>query len=134
MAPNRTDTSVELSGPFFRADPAKRVAENIVDLLEYLADYGEKYVKGQIAGKAGRMPRYTGWTFDRIVGRVTSETGKKWWRNAVVSANTDGMGREDAIRTKAAAATIEKRWHPFRRAAYSTRGHVRKHDLTKGLN
>ena len=125
---------VELTGPLFRADPGKRVAENIRDMLEALAQYGEGYVKAQVASKAGRMPRYTGWSYDHVRGRVEGETGKKWWRNAVVSAYTGDLTRDPAIRTKAAAATIEARWHPFRRAAFATRKHIRKHDLAKGLN
>jgi hypothetical protein len=42
------------------------------------------------------------------------------------------MDRADAIRTKAAAASIERRWHPFRRVAAAGR-RAAKANLTKGL-
>ena len=75
------------------------------------------------------------WTADSIVGRTESNSGKRWGTWAVVSANTAGMSKADAIRTKAAAATIERRWHPFRQvksAVYRARPLIRA-NLTEGL-
>ena len=129
-----TSVSVDLSGPLFEVDPGKRVIENIRDFLEALADYGQEHVRKDIAAKAGRMPNYTGWTYDRVRGRVESTTRRKWYLHAVVSAYTADLGRTDAIRTKAAAASIERRWHPFRRAAFASRAQIKKLDLAKGLN
>ena len=54
---------------------------------------------------------------------------------AAVGAVTSGMSAKDAIRTKAAAATIERRWGPYRRAksaVYRSRALISA-DLTKGL-
>lgn len=127
---------VELSGPFFTKDPGKTVRANIVDFLDRLAEYGEGRIRKAIAGKAGKMPNYTGWTHDHVVGRTRAELargGKRWVSVAVVSANTDGMTRKDAIRTKAAGASIEARWRPFKSAAFAMGAKARTVDLTKGL-
>jgi autotransporter-associated beta strand protein len=69
-------------------------------------------------------------------GEVYNLGGGRWGTWAVVSANTAGMSAKDAIRTKAAAATIERRWHPFRNvkgAVYRARPLLTA-DLTKGLD
>jgi hypothetical protein len=107
--------SVELSGPFFTRDPRKTVRQNIRRMLDALVKEGEEGVKAQMSAKAGSMPAWTGWTHDHVVGRTSSLSGKRWALNAVVSASTDGMGASEAIRTLAAAAVIERRFHPFRR-------------------
>lgn len=133
MAPRRNASTVELRGPLFEKDPGKTVLENARDMLAELARYGEQKVRADIAARAGRMARYTGWTYEHVKGRVDSNDGKRWYRHAVVSANTDGMVKAEAIRTKAAASTIERRWHPFRRAAFASRAAIKKADLAKGL-
>lgn len=129
-------SKVELSGPFFTKDPKATVQKNVMDFLDKLAEYGEAKVRGLIAAKSGRMPNYTGWTHDHIIGRTRAEMargGKRWVSTAVVSANTDGMSRKDAIRTKAAGASIEGRFRPFRSATYAMAARARTVDLTKGL-
>lgn len=129
-------TRMDFSGPFFTRDPALTVRENIRGMLERLAEEMEKDVQGQIEARAGSMPAYTGWSRNRVVGRTASLKGRRWWLHAVVSANTAGMDKPTAIRTKAAAATIERRWHPFRRTSFRVR-HSRAvigADLTKGLD
>ena len=122
---------ITFSGPFFTKDPRKTVRGNIRDMLDDLAAEMEQDVKGQIKGHAGQMPRYSGWTHDHVRGRTESLSGKRWALSAVVSADSSGMDRSTAIRTKAAAATIERRWHPFRRTATAVRRI--KADLAKGL-
>ena len=104
-------------------------------MMDDLAAEAERDIKGQIAGRAGSMPAYTGHTYDSIVGRTESLTGKRWGLTMVVSANTNGMGRAEAIRTKAAAATIERRWHVFRKTASAIRRAraVLGANLTKGI-
>jgi hypothetical protein len=128
-------TKVELSGNFFRRDPGKTFRQNVRAMLDDLAEEMEAAVKGEIAGRAGSMPGYTGWTHDHTVGRTESQSGKRWGTWAVVSANTNTMGASDAIRTKAAAATIERRWHPYRQvksAVYRSRALIRA-NLAEGL-
>ena len=114
-------TKVELSGNFFVRDPSKTLYRNIGDMLEALA---------------GEMPGYSGWSYDHTVGYVKSGlTGKRWATWAAVGAVTAGMSKKDAIRTKAAAASIERRWHPYRRvksAVYRSRS-VLSADLARGL-
>jgi hypothetical protein len=124
-----------LSGDFFRRDPGKTLRQNVRSMLDALAAEMERIVQDEIAGHAGGMPRYTGWTRAHTVGRTESYSGKRWGTWAVVSANTQGMSKADAIRTKAAAATIERRWHPYQRvksAVYRSRALVRA-NLTEGL-
>lgn len=109
-----TTTKVTLEGNFFRRDPGKTLRANVRDMLDELAAWMEGEVQSQVSGHAGSMPAYTGWSRDHTVGRTESLAGKRWGTWAVVSANTEGMSKADAIRTKAAAATIERRWHPYR--------------------
>ena len=128
-------TKVELSGNFFKRDPGKTFRGNVRDMLDALASEMESIVQGEIAGRAGSMPGYTGWSHDHTVGRTESQSGKRWGTWAVVSANTNQMSAKDAIRTKAAAATIERRWHPYRQvksAVYRSRALIRA-NLTEGL-
>lgn len=124
---------VVLSGPFFTKDPGKTVQQNIKAFVDGAVAYGEAKVKASIEAKSSAMPYWTGHTRDHVVGRTQSLRGKEWRYTGVVSANTNGMSRREAIRTKAAAASIEARWHPFRRALYAIAGTIRKLDLTKGL-
>jgi hypothetical protein len=128
-------TDVRLEGDFFRRDPGKTFRMNVRDMLDDLAGWMEDEVQGQIAGHAGEMPGWTGWTRDHVVGRTHSVSGRRWGTWARVSAFTGGMGRTESIRTKAAAATIERRWHPFRvvkSAVYRARPLIRA-NLTEGL-
>lgn len=114
-------TRFDFGGPFFTRDPKLTIRSNIRSMMDALAAEAEKDVQGQIAGKAGSMPHYTGWTRNHVVGRTSSLGGKRWAVSAVVSANTSGMGARDAIRTLAAAASIERRWRPFARTASAMR-------------
>lgn len=128
-------TRVDFSGPFFTRDPGKTLRGNVRDLMEALAAEMESDVRAQITGHAGDMPYSTGWTYQHTIGRTESYNGKRWAATAVVSANTAGMSAEDAIRTKAAAATIERRWHPYRKTARSVRSSraLLRANLTEGL-
>lgn len=128
-------TRVDFSGPFFERDPQKTIRDNIGDLMDALALEAERDVVGQIQSKAGAMPRYTGWTASHVRGRTSSIAGKRWALNMVVSMDTRGMGAQRAIRTQAAAASIERRWHPFRRTASAVRRSraVIYANLTEGL-
>jgi hypothetical protein len=126
---------VELSGPFFERDPAKTVRGNIRDMLDEVAKLGEAQVRTLIEGHRGSMPYSKGWTAAHVRGRTRSLSGRRWQLSAVISADTSGMSKHDAIRTKAAASTIEARWHPFR----STKNDIARSrailgaNLTKGI-
>ena len=129
------DFQIVLEGPFFTRDPRKTVKANIREMMERLAEEAEDAVQGDIAGHASQMPMWTGWTHDRVKGRVHSTKGKRWQGTMVVSANTEGMSAKDAIRTKAAGSGIEARWHPFRRVTTTIRRSkaVLSANLTEGL-
>lgn len=135
-------TAFEVSGPWFTKDVKKTVRENIADMLDAAKGAMEQDVRASIAGHRGQMPGYTGWSYNRTIGRRKSgRTGRTWGLWAVVSANTEGgdarvsmLDAKDAIRTKAAAATIEKRWHPYRNAKRAARRAIASLDLAKGLN
>jgi hypothetical protein len=129
-------SKVELRGPFFERDVRKTVRQNIADFEEAIAEYGQTKARSNLAAKQGSIPAWTGWTLDRIIGRTRAEMrrgGKHWQVTAVVSANTDGMSRRDAIRTKAAASGLEARFGIFRRTTFAIRAKMRTVNLTKGI-
>ena len=128
-------TTIDVSGPFFSRDPVKTFAGNVQDMLEAMSKEGEKDAKAQVEGLAGAMSRYTGWTTDHIKGRVHNIAGKHWRKTAVVSVFPGGMDASTAIRTQAAASTIEGRWHVFRRVMSRLRRSraVNMAELTKGM-
>lgn len=129
-------TKIELSGHFFERNPGKTLYKNIGDMLQGLSGEMERLVADDIRSHEGSMPYWTGWSADHVKGYTTSPTtGKHWTLWAAVGSVTAGMDRKQAIRTKASAATIERRWHPYRRvksAVYRARA-VISADLTKGL-
>lgn len=128
--------TVELSGDFFKRDPGKTFYANLGDMLDKLGDELEQMVQAEIEGHAGEMQFYTGWTTQHAIGyRTSPKTGKHWSTWVAVGEVTAGMSRAQAIRTKAAAAGIERRWHPYRHAkdaVYRARAVVTA-NLTKGL-
>jgi hypothetical protein len=132
----RTTATVILEGPFFTKDPGKTLRRNVMDMLDKLAAAMEEEVRRQVEGHAGAMPHYTGWSRDHTIGYTTSgRTGRRWTTWAAVGAVTAGMSKKDAIRTKAAAVTIEQRWHPYRSVkagVYRSRP-ILTADLAKGL-
>lgn len=125
---------IELSGNFFTHDPSKTLYRNIGDMLEGLSSELEASVSGAIRGYP--MTQSIGWTADHVKGYVTSPvTGKHWALWAAVGLPTTGMDRATAIRTKAAGASIERRFHPFRQAksaVYRSRSLISA-DLARGL-
>lgn len=124
---------ITLEGPFFDRDPRKTLRRNMRELMAAVAKEAAISIRTDIRGRP--MPYSTGHTVGNIVGRTKSVTGKPWQVSAVISANTQDMSRKEAIRTKAAAASIERRWRPFRRTASAIRRSraVLSANLTKGL-
>jgi len=129
-------TKVQLEGDFFRRDPGKTLRMNVRDMLDKLAAWMEAEVRSDIGSHAGSMPGWTGYSQAHTIGYTTSaKTGKRWGTWAAVGAVTAGMDKKQAIRTKAAAASIERRWHPYRRikgGVYRSRPIITA-SLTKGL-
>lgn len=131
----RPSFKIEFRGGFFERDPRKTFRQNVMDMMDGVAREGEDTVRKAIQARAGSMPRSKGWTAAHVKGRTRSLSGRKWQVTAVISANTAGMSRRDAMRTKAAAASVERRFHPFRRAAAAMRRSraVMSANLTKGI-
>lgn len=129
-------TKVTLEGPFFTKDPGKTFYANLGDMLDKLAGEMEDQVRAQIGQHEGAMPFWTGWSRDHAIGYTTSaQTGKHWATWAAVGEVTAGMDAKHAIRTKAAAASIERRFHPYRNVksgVYRARALITA-DLTRGL-
>lgn len=132
----RAEFRATLKGPFFDKDPKATLRVNIRELLARVADEAASDVQAQITAKAGAMPRYTGWSRDHVKGYVkSSRTGRPWALWAAVGSPTTGMDAKTSIRTKAALATIERRFRPFartKRAIYGMRA-ILAANLTKGL-
>lgn len=133
MASRGVKVSVDVSGPLFQRDPSLTVKGNIRRMMQGIAEEGERAIRDAIGTL--NLRRSTGWTKDHVRGRITSYAGRKWTLNAVVSANTSGLDRTDAIRTLAAAASVESRYHPFRRVANQLKSSraVLGANLTEGL-
>lgn len=127
---------VTLEGPFFSHQPGKTLYQNIGEMLDRLGEELEHTVRSEFEAHEGAMPYWTGWSRDHVQGyRTSPKTGKHWSTWVAVASVTTGMSAKDAIRTKAAAASIEARWHPYRNtkgAVYGSRA-VISADLAKGL-
>lgn len=130
-------TKVQLEGNFFKYQPGKTLKQNVGDMLEAIAAWLDKETDSGIAAHAGQMPYWTGWTLKANQGYVESAvTGKHWETWAAAGTVTAHMDAKDARRTKAAAASIERRWHPWRNAksgVYRSRAVVQA-ALAKGID
>jgi hypothetical protein len=113
-------TTIDLSGPFFRANPSKTFRQNIRVLMERLEEEGAADVRAQLEqSNAGRQPirRLGDHTSDHVRGRVSSLSGKHWEVTAIVSVNNAGFSKAEGVSLMAAAASVERRTHAFRRTA-----------------
>jgi hypothetical protein len=123
-------SNITFSGPFFRFEPGDVVRSNIRQMLNQMADEGEREVQAAIATAPLRHP--TGWTRSHVMGRTKALAGKPWAVTAVVGMNPMGLDAKKAIRTQAAGATVERLYHPFRRVTAALKRFMRA-DLTKGM-
>lgn len=126
---------VDLTGPFFTADVAKTLRENMRQALEGLAEEGERLVKSQ-------FPVYTGRGRAGVVGRVKSLDGRPWFLTAVVSQQYVYPWGKHGLRGFAGRSQAEYRGGKleaqrkmFRRTATAMRRSVKilRANLTKGL-
>lgn len=125
----RPVTTIDVSGPFFQGDPAKKLAANIQTMLEAVAKEGEADVKAQAAGHM-----YTGAFFRGIQGRVHSLGGKHWRVTAVVS-QTHVYPWPNGGQAQYRGGKLEARYHMFRTTASRLRrsSAVNRAELTKGM-
>jgi hypothetical protein len=140
MARTKTSSSIDISGPFFARDPRKTFRQNIRELTASIAKIAEADVRQQMqAGEADRKPIGHGVKPDRVAdhvkGRVSSLAGKKWAVTAVVSAQNQGFTKAQGTALMAAAASVEKRTHAFRRTTTAMRKGrgVNLDELLKGI-
>jgi hypothetical protein len=82
----RVKTEVELDGPFFTVDPGKRFRQNARDMLQAVADEGQRAVQARAPYYTGTKGDPTAHIRDDIVGRTKSLSGKPWALTAVVSS------------------------------------------------
>lgn len=146
---HRMSLGIALEGPFFTADLGKTLVANAHDLVARMAQIGEAEARARVAGAPRRTagPSYSG---SRIRGRTAALGGHRWSVTAVISADTTGLSRAQAVRVQAALAG---RHNPVDRDGFrigTTPGHegtakvfsgtarvlrglARELDLTKGL-
>lgn len=115
-------------GPFFTRDPKKTFRQNIRDFDEALAREGEAAVRQEIAPRSKRVA-------ERVRGRTSSLGGKRWQVSSVVSVDTSGLPRKEAIAIMAIASRIEGEIHVFRRVTSALRRQRNRlsEELLKGL-
>ena len=88
--------SMELSGPFFTADPRKTIRQNIRAYQDRVAEVGEAEVRARLLpGRSADAIR------DRIRGRTSSTGGRRWATYAVVSLRTGDLDAAGARRASA---------------------------------
>lgn len=131
-------TTIDLSGPFFTKDVTKTLNENIVLMLEAVAEEGELDVRDQlVATQEGRLPisRLGDRVSDHVRGRVVSLASKHWQRTAVISVNNSGFGPYEGRSLMAAASKVEGATHAFRRTTSRLKRAraVNRAELMKGL-
>ena len=130
----RKVAGIDMSGPFFTADPAKTFRRNIRDFMDEVVALGEADVEARlrsgegsrasISGGNGRVSAY-------VVGRTRSLRGKRWAVTGVVSVNPQGKARRHAIAIMAAASEVEAQTGAFKKVTASLRR--AKTNLLKGL-
>lgn len=131
----RSSVNVDMTGPFFRADPEKTVMENIQKFMQGLADEGAKAARAGLSTGSSRraMIRELGdRVADHVIGRTSALSGKRWMAAAVVQVSQEGFGAVESRSLMAAASSVERRTAAIRRVARSI--NANKADFTKGLD
>ena len=123
----RPKVTIDLSGPFFERDPGRTVRGNIREMLEGLAEEGERIV-------TSLWPVLTGAGRAGTRGRAESLAGKPWFLHAVVSATHiypwPGGGPKQYR-----GGRVEAKVGMFRRTATAIRSsRAMLSDLTLGLD
>ena len=109
--------SIELSGPFFAADPSKTYRANIRAYQDRVAAVGEAEVRARLLpGRSADAVR------DRIRGRTSSMGGRRWTTYAVISADTSDLDAAGARRAMAQLSGRRKSVTSAGRNIGTTRG------------
>lgn len=136
----RITGKIELSGPFFRKDPAKVLKGNMREMLDDLGQEVARSITAEMrAGEGRRRPVRAlgrgGRVSQRIVGGAGNpHTGKSYRYHAVVAPSLRGLSKKQAIALYAAAAQVEKQTRVVRRHVRAARfGSREMRKLLKGL-
>lgn len=98
VVPRKNRVTVEFEGPFFIGDNYRKIGENTREFMEQIAKWGEMRVKERLGpGRTSALYR----------GRVENLGGRPWRRAAVISPDTRGLSRNEAISVMAAAHELE---------------------------
>jgi hypothetical protein len=135
VSDGRVSLRSQFSGPFFKGDARRKVRANMRRAMEHVAERGASAARGEMAAAMATMKEPTGWTLAHILGRTSSLRGKAWQVSAVVSVNTFGMSRKDAIRLRASGASIERRYRVFRKVTNAIKRERKRvaEEVLKGL-
>jgi hypothetical protein len=128
-------TTIDLSGPFFKADPQRTFRQNVRVMMDAVAAEGEADVKAQLrAGNAGRLPirRIGDHVSEHVVGRTSNLRSRRWAVSANVSVNNRGWGKAQGVSLMAAASSVESRVHAFRKTKNRI-GRTRKTNMSELL-
>jgi hypothetical protein len=137
-ASSRSAVSVDIHGPFFRADVEKTLFENIEKMMRGLAEEGAKAARFGLMTGSGSRALVTGTggrVADRVIGRTRSLSGKRWYAAAVVQVDRSGLSGSDATSLMAAASYVESRTKAISRVSRSIRSSraVLRANLSEGL-
>lgn len=140
---NRTQSMIDVSGPFFTRDPELTFRQNVRVLMAAIASEGAEDVRQQLRqGESGRAEISARTAFGsmgrvshHIVGRVHNLRGRPWAVTAVVSVNNSRWTKQQGIALMAAASELEGRLHAFRKTTNRLRRGraVNRAELLKGL-
>lgn len=131
----KTSAGVDMTGPFFKSDPAKTFRKNIRAFMDEVAELGEADVKAQMkVGEGARAPirrLAPAHVSAYVVGRTSNLSGKRWAVTAVVSVNNSGFTKAQGISLMAAASEVERQTGAFARTTRRLR--KARTNLLKGL-
>lgn len=130
----RSTVSIQMDGPFFKADPEKTILENVQKFMQGIADEGAKAARaGLLTGSDRRAPirLLDDRVADHVIGRTVSLTGKKWRTAAVVQVLNRGYSGAEGTSLMAAASYVEGKTAAIRRVSRGI--NANKADFTKGL-
>ena len=130
---SRFTSSISLTGPFFRRDPAKTFGRNLADMGEAMAEEAAKDVIARMAGTRAPVSRIGGRVSDRVV-HFTKNTGLGK-TDVVVTLARRGLSVEEVTALDAAGSEVESRTRAWRRTTDRMRcaRAVNRAELLKGI-
>jgi hypothetical protein len=139
MARTTFATTIDMTGPFFRTDPARTFRQNVRVMMDAIAsEAAADVIAQQQQTEGGRAPIrgvQPARVSAHVVGRTSSLAGRRWAVTAKVSVLPRGLSRKQAIALAAAASRVEGETHAFRRTTSRMRRAkaINQAELLKGL-